>query len=427
MTRRKPSEYDWSKLQFDETILTKHFTAPRRQKIQFVVAHHMIVLDKDINTDDALDACWDIWQKREASAHYGVDGKFIRQYVWDGNAAWATANSSGNHSGISIEHANITLDQTGTKNDYKVSETTWKNGAKLAAHLHKVYKLGRPTSTGFGTGGTLRTHQSFFATACPGPFFREIWTDYVKEAQRVYDEITKTTPPRPKPKTQTVRWHSTAFLNIWGDDGGKGQASVKERLPKMIADVTQGRPEVVGLCEVRKEQEPAVTKAMKAVGYELAGYSHRLAFYVLPSVEVAKVDFYQYSKQNAGAIEGILRGRFKIGGSWVHYGLTHLDYRDGFDAGRVTQMKHGITGMRLFALRYVLPSWKSRTIIPGDLNSENWVIAKALVPSGFKAAVRAAIDSISVGKERPVLDSDTRKTKSDHPIVEATFGKTVKI
>lgn len=201
MTRRKPNEYNWDKAQFDETLLTKHFTSKPSKQVRFIVAHHMIVLNTDAEDDEALDACYRIWQSRPASAHYGVDGAFVRQYVWDKDYAWATGNTIGNLHGISIEHANMTLDEPGSKRDYLVDEETWKNGAKLAAYLHKVHKLGRPVKN-----VTLRRHSDFSATACPGPYFDKIWDQYHAEAVRVYDTIivggdpgSPETSDRPKP------------------------------------------------------------------------------------------------------------------------------------------------------------------------------------------------------------------------------------
>jgi hypothetical protein len=186
MTRRSPAQYNWDKLLFDETIMTKHFTKKTSRDIDFVVVHHMVIQDKDLLDDEALDACYKIWQVRAASAHYGVEELFVRQFVWDTNMAWATGTALGNEKGISIEHVNKLLNVTGTINDYTISERTWKNGAKLAAYLHKVHKLGRPVKN-----KTLRKHSSFKATACPGPYMDKIWDQYVAEAQRVYDLITK--------------------------------------------------------------------------------------------------------------------------------------------------------------------------------------------------------------------------------------------
>lgn len=201
MTRRSPSQYNWDKLDFDETIIPKNFT-PANRKIKGCVIHHMIVLNRDINQPDALDACYDIWvrQGREASAHYGVDGRFVRQYVWDKDIAWANANAAANRDYIAVEHANMTLDQTGTQNDYKVDEETWKNGARLMAYIHKVYNIGRPSSN------TIHRHHNFYATACPGPYMDRIYGAYVEFAAKTYDAITgkKTNAPAiPKPKPAT--------------------------------------------------------------------------------------------------------------------------------------------------------------------------------------------------------------------------------
>lgn len=192
MTRRSWSQYNWAALEFDETILTKHFTAPRQLKIQFVVVHHMTV--QGHGNGSALDACWNIWQTRQASAHYGVDSTLVRQYVWDAAAGWSTGSWEGNNAGISIEHANSVV---GDEAGWKVATSTWKTGAKLAAHLHKAYGLGRPTSNSNGTAGTLRAHRSFNSTACPGPFLMLIWGSYLAEAQQVYDSISGGTPVAP--------------------------------------------------------------------------------------------------------------------------------------------------------------------------------------------------------------------------------------
>ena len=196
MARRTPEQYDWDKVSFDQRILTKHFTKQSSKDVAYIVIHHMVIKDRDVNDDDGLDTVYRVWQSRPASAHYGVDGKFIAQFVWDKDYAWATGNTAGNARGISIEHVNSTLDESGTANDYHVSDETWHNGAKLVAYLHKVYKMGRPVD-----GKTLRKHSSFSSTSCPGPYLGgKIWKDYVKEAQRVYDEIIDgKAPSAPKP------------------------------------------------------------------------------------------------------------------------------------------------------------------------------------------------------------------------------------
>lgn len=182
MTRRNPAEYNFNTLEFDEQIMQKHFTKGRSgKKIGFVVLHHMVIRDLDVNRPDALDACFATWQKRESSAHYGVDGGFIRQFVYDSDTAWATGKVVGNQQGISIEHVNVTLDEPGTANDYLISELTLETSARLTAAIHKKHGLGRPTRA------TVKVHQDFKATACPGPYFMKVLDRYIALAQKFYD------------------------------------------------------------------------------------------------------------------------------------------------------------------------------------------------------------------------------------------------
>jgi len=222
MTRRTPAQYKWSALEFDETILTKHFTSPRSLKIAFVVVHHMTIIGD--GTGKALTGCYNTWQTREASAHYGVEEGLVRQFVWDRDAAWATANRTGNHAGISIEHANISTDP-----EWRVSDKTWKTGARLAAHIHKVYKLGRPVKD-----KTLRRHKDFYATACPGPYINSIWSKYVAEAQRVYDEITAPAPVPPVDPPTTGPEVVSASLNA-ASYNALGARTYKGRVDRYVA------------------------------------------------------------------------------------------------------------------------------------------------------------------------------------------------
>lgn len=260
---RSPEQYKFDTLDFDVQILDKNFSSLGSKDVRFVVVHHMTIDDKDTNTPDALDACYRVWQIRPASAQYGVDDHFIRQFVWDKDYAWAAGNTYANLHGIHIEHANDTLDLSGTENDYKITEKTWKTGAKLAAYIHIFYKLGRPTSTGFGSGGTLRTHQSFYATACPGPFFKKIWTQYVAETQRIYDLVKSggitppvvTPPPAPvalwgKPETWVLGAKSADVLrlgqliNVWNKAVG---------LPTFVPDDIFSTTEVKALSALQSQ------------------------------------------------------------------------------------------------------------------------------------------------------------------------------
>lgn len=184
MTRRTPEEYNWNELEFDETVLSEIDGYPRRwssregSRIGFVVVHHMAMIGKGAGA--ANDACVRAWRTRKASAHYGVDGKNVRQFVWDSDMAWAVGNLSANRRSISIEHANSSASP-----EWRVSETTWKNGARLVGYLCWKYAIGRPKA-----GTTLRRHKDFADTACPGPFLGgSNWDEYEREAQKVYDAL----------------------------------------------------------------------------------------------------------------------------------------------------------------------------------------------------------------------------------------------
>lgn len=192
--RRTPEQYDWNGLLFDETFLDLHYSPRPKKDLKFIVVHHMMVVGN--NAGAANDACFNIWQTREASAHYGVDGNHVRQFVNDTDYAWSTANTYGNEHGISIEHANTALAP-----NYPISDETLYTGARLVAHLHKAYGLGRPVA-----GVTVKQHRDFFATECPGPTLgRSRWPEYIETAQRIYDEITGGAPFDPSPATHTVR------------------------------------------------------------------------------------------------------------------------------------------------------------------------------------------------------------------------------
>lgn len=193
---RKPSEYNWSELEFNETLLLpRNFTAPRQGKIQFFAIHHMIILNRDVKNNEANRACYDTWitQGREASANYGVDGDYVDQFVYDNNAAWANADWWANHNCISIEHANATLDEPGTNNDYVIDDRTFFNGARLVANGHIKYGITPKRNV------TVRKHKEFYSTACPGPYMDRNWDRYFDLMMDIYNDIKA---GRPMPKVE---------------------------------------------------------------------------------------------------------------------------------------------------------------------------------------------------------------------------------
>ena len=155
----------------------------------------MIILNRNKNDNEANRACYDTWinQGREASANYGVDGDFVDQFVYDGNAAWANANYWANHNCLSIEHANTTFDEPGTNNDYVIDDRTFFNGARLVANGHLKYNIKPKRNV------TVRKHKEFYATGCPGPYMDRNWDRYFDLMMDIYNQIKA---GRPMPKVE---------------------------------------------------------------------------------------------------------------------------------------------------------------------------------------------------------------------------------
>lgn len=164
----------------DQTLwLNRHYTPGRGgQAIKYIVRHHNAGM---LTTQ----GCWDVWQSREASAHYQVEqsGR-VGQLVRDTDTAWHAANLLRNQQSIGIEHAN----SGGANQDWPISDATITAGGKLAAELCLKHRLGRPE---FGVN--IRDHKETGSTACPyhlaeGGKYHAAW---MKAAQDHYDIISQ--------------------------------------------------------------------------------------------------------------------------------------------------------------------------------------------------------------------------------------------
>lgn len=164
-------------------IMGRHFTPGRGgRKIRHITRHHTAGV---LTTEQV----WDVWQTRQASAHYIVetDGT-VGQLVWDRDTSWANANLQANQESITIEHSN----SAGAGEDWPISDATILGGARLAAALCRFYQLGRPEY-----GVNIRDHREWGQTSCPyhlahGGKYHARW---MGEAQRFYDELTTPKPP----------------------------------------------------------------------------------------------------------------------------------------------------------------------------------------------------------------------------------------
>ena len=111
----------WENLEADEDlILSTHMTKGRQgHKVDKIVVHH--------NAGNlTARQIYDVWQTREASAHYQVDANGrISQHVWDTDTAWHTGDWASNLTSIGVEHADI------SSSPWMLSEATLDNGAHL--------------------------------------------------------------------------------------------------------------------------------------------------------------------------------------------------------------------------------------------------------------------------------------------------------
>ena len=176
----------WENLEPDTyRLMNKHYTPGRGGRtIRYIVRHHTAGV---LTTDQV----WNVWQDRQASAHYIVEpsGR-IGQLVNDWDTAWANGNANANAESITIEHSNS------PGPDYPISDATIEEGAHLAAALCHGYGLGRPQ---FGVN--IRDHREFYGTSCPyhlangGKYHQR----YMQRAQYWFDQMTKPAAPAPDP------------------------------------------------------------------------------------------------------------------------------------------------------------------------------------------------------------------------------------
>jgi|GEM_PF-3220861 len=174
-TSAATSKVAWNYLvSVDKTkLLSKHYTVGRTSKIDKIVIHH--------NAGNlSIDQVYNVWQTREASAHYQVqsDGK-VGRLVADGNTAWHAGNWQANVTSIGIEHANNT-----GKAPWTISDSAIDSGGRLVAELSIYYGLGRPTWM-----KTVYPHSYFSSTSCPGELSKSQQAQYMARAQYWYDQL----------------------------------------------------------------------------------------------------------------------------------------------------------------------------------------------------------------------------------------------
>lgn len=203
---------NWDTLEADlDLILDRHFTGGRNGcKIDKVILHHN-------GGNLSGEGCYNVWQTREASAHYQVDANgVITQIVWDGDTAWHAGDYQANCTSIGIEHADICT------NPWTISGATLDNGAHLTAAICKYYGLGRPQY-----GKNVYFHKDFSPTECPASIAGSQRDAYMRRAQEWYDKMTGTKPAAPakpaaKPSAPARKSVETVAREVIAGQWGNG-------------------------------------------------------------------------------------------------------------------------------------------------------------------------------------------------------------
>ena len=127
-------------------------------KIQKIFVHHMA-------GNLTVKQCGSVFDNRQASAHYGVNGTAIGQYVDEKDTAWHCGNFSWNQKSVGIELAN----DGGSSTNWHVSDKTIATAIKLIADICKRNGIERLTYTG-NMNGNICMHKWVASTSCPGPY-----------------------------------------------------------------------------------------------------------------------------------------------------------------------------------------------------------------------------------------------------------------
>lgn len=209
-------------------------------------------------------------------------------------------------------------------------------------------------------------------------------------------------PEKPKPPAETYleEFGIITFINTQGNDGKTGTKTFVKRMPEFCKVAIDRNAALVGFCEVRPgAQLDALTNYMTDRGWVRRGHFSDPKLIIFARKDIRPVgSIYRttFKKQNAGQKEGVLARTFvnTKTGSKGTFGLVHLDYRDGFDQGRVDQAKEGIKEIE----RVGKIDKTDFHVLFGDMNSHSWVTNRAAAPAGYRDAYadvgKQAIDRI---------------------------------
>lgn len=183
------------------TALTDHYgyTGAKKgrgaHKIDKIFVHHMA-------GNLTVKQCGNVFKTREASAHYGINGKEIGLYVDESNAAWHCGNKSYNQRSIGIECAN----DGGASSNWHVSDTTINTLILLVVDICKRNGIKKINYTG-NLNGNLCLHCWTQATACPGGYLKGKMKWIAEQInKKLGTEPTPAPTPTPSPAPAKKTW-----------------------------------------------------------------------------------------------------------------------------------------------------------------------------------------------------------------------------
>lgn len=153
-------------------IVTNKTLGRGGNKITKIFVHHMA-------GNLTVKQCGSVFDNRQASAHYGVNGFAIGQYVDEKDTAWHCGNFYWNQRSIGIELAN----DGGAGSNWHVSDKTISTAINLIADICKRNGIKKLNYTG-DMSGNLCMHRWVASTSCPGPYLS-------KQFKKIADGVNK--------------------------------------------------------------------------------------------------------------------------------------------------------------------------------------------------------------------------------------------
>ena len=175
-----------------------------------IVIHHAVTTD--------INVIGRVFEQygRGGSAHYGVGGREVHQYVDEIDTAWHCSNWWGNQNTIGIETVNSALG-----GDYPVSDETLETLCQLVADIARRYNLGRLYINPSEDCPKLSGHRDWqgAATACPGDYLYARLQYIADRANDINYPPAPAPAPTPEP-TPAIEWHDVPETTLRIKDGG---------------------------------------------------------------------------------------------------------------------------------------------------------------------------------------------------------------